>query len=328
MANLPTILHRLALAPLASLMTEAAIAQAAPPEPATITGVAAIERTYLERAAISTADQKCNLFTEGERLALKSGLYQARNELLRNDYALYEIKSLTTEVTSHARTLGCDHPSIQNVAATIRDSYRQFVKTNFIEFPGETAYWQASRSEHDAWATRQVNEATGAVLGLRRAQPASRRPVIGQPDTSMTLQLAVSIPATGRAPSSAQLLVRDPLKLSEPWIGGLTGSGGALTPPPRSVSTPVWAGRQANEWDVVKDPIYVFYFSDSAIARLEALDPREAVVLQITPSPRAADQTPTRITFEAGDFAAARHFAEIPKMAAPAQPEAAPAAAH
>ncbi len=333
MAHLPTMLHRLALAPLASLLTEAAIAQAAPPappEPApqTISGVAAVERTYLERAAITAADQKCSLFTDGERMALTSGLYQARNELLRADYAIAEIEALTDEVSTHARTLGCDHPSIQNVSSTIRDSYRQFVKTSFLEFPGRAAFWEASRSEHDAWAVRQPEAKSGAVLGLRRAEPQSRRPSIGPADTRKTLQLAVSIPATSRAPSTVQLLVRDPAKLSEPWINGLTGSNNQLTPPPRAVATPLWAGRQSNEWDVVKDPIYVFYFGNDAIERLEALDPREAVTLQLTPSPRAAEQSPTRIVFEAGDFAAARAFAMIPKAqqsdsAAPEQAAAA-----
>lgn len=332
MASLPSLMYRLMLAPLASFATEAAIAQAAPP-PAS--GVAAVERTYLERAAISAADDRCGLFTGGERMALKSGLYQARNELLRADYAISEINSLTAEVAAHARTLGCDHPSVQNVAATIRDSYRQFAKTNFIEFPGKTAFWQASRSEHDAWAVRQVEETSGAILGLRRVEEQSRRPVIRAAANAdlKTLKLAVSIPAVGRAPSTVQLFVRDPSKLSQPWIHGLSGASNKLTPPPRAVATPLWAGRQSNEWDVVKDPIYVFYFGDNAIARLEALDPREAVMLELTPSPRDSDQTPTRIVFEAGDFAAARHFALIPKvepsaLAAPAEAPAEPAAAH
>lgn len=312
MASLPSLMYRLMLAPLASFATEAAIAQAAPPPE---TGVAAVERTYLERAAISAADDSCDLFTDGERMALKSGLFQARNELLRADYAISEINSLTTEVAAHARTLGCDHPSVQNVAATIRDSYRQFAKTNFMEFPGQSAFWQASRSEHDAWAVRQVEETSGAVLGLKRAEKDSRRPVIRPVSDAdnKVLKLAVSIPAVDRPPSAAQLFIRDPAKLSQPWIKGLSGSGNKLTPPPRAVATPLWAGRQSNEWDVVKDPIYVFYFGDDAIARIEALDPREAVMLQLTPFPRDADQTPTTILFEAGDFAAARQFAMIPK---------------
>ena len=51
--------------------------------PAALADTAAVQRTWLERVAISAADKSCNLFSDGERLALKSGIYQAEGELLR-----------------------------------------------------------------------------------------------------------------------------------------------------------------------------------------------------------------------------------------------------
>lgn len=311
MGRVTSLLYRVVLAPLASIATEAAIAQAAPQ----LTGLAAVERTFLERAAISAANDKCRLFTEGERMALEAGLFQARNELLRADYAVAQINALTDEVSAHATTLGCDHPSVQNVAATIRDSYRQFAKTNFMTFPGRSADWEASRSIHDTWATKQTEAGSGAILGLRRVDPSQSRTASREQKQKdeKVLQLAASVPATGPAPSSAQLRVRDPAKLSEPWIGGLMGDKSGLTPPPRAVATPIWAGRQVNDWAARNEPVYVFYFGQDAIDRIEALDPREAVTLELTPSPRARDQKVTTIAFEAGDFAAAHHFVMIPK---------------
>jgi hypothetical protein len=80
-------------------------ALAAPPAWADLKGV---ERSVLERSAITSADKSCDLFSDGERLALKSGLYQAEGELLRANYRRSELERLAAEVASHTRALGCD----------------------------------------------------------------------------------------------------------------------------------------------------------------------------------------------------------------------------
>ena len=72
------------------------------------------------------------------------------------------------------------------------------------------------------------------------------------------------------------------------------------------------------EEDADGNAIQVYYFPAAAIAYLEALDPREAVLVEVTPNPRRADQTPVRLLFEVGDFRAAHCFVLIP------QPEGAP----
>ena len=51
--------------------------------PAAEADKAQVEHAFLERSAISAADEACNLFSEGERYALRAGLYQAEGELLR-----------------------------------------------------------------------------------------------------------------------------------------------------------------------------------------------------------------------------------------------------
>src|SRR5262249_28788842 len=105
-------------------------AQAPAPTPAqSAAGLKAVERTFLERSAIAAADRYCNLFSEGERLALKSGLYQSEGELLRANKDPHELADLQAEVGAHAKSLGCNHPSVTEVAGTVRNSYRQFVKT-------------------------------------------------------------------------------------------------------------------------------------------------------------------------------------------------------
>jgi hypothetical protein len=159
----------------------------------------------------------------------------------------------------------------------------------------------------------QTDKATGIILGLRRGE------------TFDELRLAIAIPAKGRAPSAAQLILRDARKMGDPWLGSLFGSASATTKPPRAVARPEWAGDAEESENSSGDPFYVFFFSAEALARMELLDPREMVHAEFTPSPMAKDKTPVTVAFETGDFRAAHAFALIPKPAASALPAAAPA---
>jgi hypothetical protein len=275
--------------------------------PAAAADPAAVRRTWLERVAISAADESCNLFSEGERLALRSGLYQAEGELLRNKQSRTEMLLLSAEVSEHAKSLGCGHPDVVSVAATVRNSYRQFAKTSFLEYPASVSTWGASRSEHDRWAISQTDKASALIFGLRR--------VPGRPDDS---RLAIAMPARGATPASAQLTFRDPDKMPEPWLGAISGKAGKLVAAPRAVSRVEWAGKVMSGKDEVGDPIWIFTFDAAAIDALELLDPREAVQVMLNPAPRAKDQKPRQVSFELGDFRAARAFSQIPKIDFPA----------
>ncbi|MDP3735880.1 MAG: hypothetical protein Q8R02_00730 [Hyphomonadaceae bacterium] len=282
--------------------------------PAAWADTAGVERTFLERSAIAQADVSCNLFSEGERLALKSGLYQSEGELLRANYSRAKLTRLSNEVRAHAKALGCDHPSVLEVAATIRSSYRQFAKTIYLEYASANSTWGASRSEHDKWAVMHIDKASGAIVGLRRG------------DEFSDLKLAVSVPADGRPPSAVQLFMRNADKMSDPWLGQLFGAT-QLAPAPRSISRPEWAGDMEQDTDSTGRPYYVFFFSPAAIERLEKMDPRESVSLELTPSPMSKAKEPTKIPIEVGDFRAAHVFALIPKPAVSALAAAEPAAA-
>ena len=272
---------------------------------------AALRRTWLERVAISAADQSCSLFSDAERLALRSGLFQVEGELLRAKMSRSEMDRLAAQVSAHAKSLGCAHPDIVSVAATVRSSYREFTKTSYLDYPATRSSWGASRSEHDKWAINQVDKASGLIFGLRRAP--------GKPDE---LRLAVAMPAQGSTPASAQLLFRDVEKMPDPWFGSLAGKDGKLAAPPRATSRIVWAGKVMAGRNEVREPIWIFTFDATAIDQLESLDPREAVQVNLLPAPRAKDQTVRQVTFELGDFRAARAFAMIPKLEAAPTPVA------
>lgn len=276
--------------------------------PAAFADPAAVRRTWLERVAISAADQACSLFSDGERLALLSGLYQAEGELLRANESPAEMSRLAAEVSARARSLGCVHPDVVSVAATVRNGYRAFAKTNYIEYPATHAVWGASRSPHDRWAVSQTDKTSLIVFGLRRA-----------PNDPSALRLAIAMPAKGVVPSSVQLIMRDPAKMPEPWFGAFLRPGDKLTPPPRSISQIEWAGKVASAKDPVGETIWVFSFNASALSLIEQLDPREAIQIDLIPPSRVEDQGVKRIVLEVGDIRAARAFAAIP------QPEAAPA---
>jgi hypothetical protein len=294
-------------------LTLLAIALLAAPTAAADT--AAVQRTWLERVAISAADKVCNLFSEGERLALNSGIYQAEGELLRANKRPAEMELLAAKVSAHARALGCAHPSVVEVAATVRSAYRQFAKTTYQEYPAARSTWGASRSGHDKWAVSQSDKDSGIVFGLRR----TKAPEDG-------IGLAISVPAKGLEPSSAQLVLRDADKMPEPWFGSIAGATKKLVAAPRSIAKVEWAGKVARGKDVVGDPIWIFYFSEAAITRLESLDPREAVRIDLVPPQRAKDQTVKSVSFEVGDIRAAHAFAMIPPPEYAPTPDDKPAA--
>lgn len=281
--------------------------------PAAQADTAQVERLFLERTAISAADAACNLFTDSERLALKAGLYQTEGELLRANYSPDKLARLAKDVRAHAKSLGCDHPSVLEVASTIRSSYRAFTKTVYLDYAAAHSTWGASRANNDAWGVLQTDKASGVMFGLRRG------------DEFDDLKLAVAIPAKGRQPSAVQLFLRDAKKMSDPWVGAMFGADGSVALPPRSVSRPEWAGDKEDGKDAVGDPTWIYYFSPAALERMEMLDPREMVQIELTPSPMAKDQKPVRIVFETGDLRAAHAFALIPKPAASALAAAEPA---
>lgn len=296
---------------------------------------AGIERMFVERAAISAADETCSLFSEPERYALRSGLWQNRGELLRNGYSQYRIDDLVADARDRAKELGCQHPAVRQVAATVRDSYRAFSKTAFLEFPSQRVTLQASREARDWWAVQQTDKTTGAIFGMRRIRQGDEAELEkGKDGKAIDLRLAVAFPySTFKLwPASVQLRVRDPGKAADPWLGTLFGASKQLAPPPKSVTRTAWAGESYAEKDVTGKPYMTFYFTQNAVNFVESLDPSEAVELVVTPNPREADQKPRSFLFEASDLRAARYFAMIPP--APAAPpktasaEAAPAAHH
>jgi hypothetical protein len=162
--------------------------------------------------------------------------------------------------SAHARSLGCAHPSVVEVAATVRSSYRQFAKTSYLEYPAR----RAPPGPPPAPVTtngpsRQTDKTTdtNVVLGLRRVKD--------------DLKLAISMPAKGLMPQTVQLddPARRRTRCLKPWLGSIAGATkGARSAPPRSIARIEWAAEIRKGNDAVGAPIWVFYFNAAAHRRV------------------------------------------------------------
>lgn len=266
---------------------------------------AAVSRRFIERSAVAAVDASCRLFSDGEKLALASGLYQAEGELLRSGETPVRLRALADEAADHARALGCNSGPIREVAAQIRSAYLAFQRVGYLEYPGAHGRWAASRIATDQWSVKSLDAASGATFGLRRIDP-------------QHVILAVTLPwAAARPPASVVLRMRDKAKLNEAWLGSVTGSTGKLAAPPAATSRDDWATDIRLGRDAAGAPLAIAVFPETARARLSELDPREAVAVEVTPSARDPNPTTRRFVFEVGDFRAASAFAAIPAPAPP-----------
>ncbi len=114
---------------------------------------------------------------------------------------------------------------------------------------------------------------------------------------------AVIPDAAGAA--GARLVMRDPELAPAPYLDP-NARGLAGRTPPKTVAR-VWLASERGPAPagLAKAEAQAFRFPDSAIEALAALDPREAVVLELVFPSRDGEQT-RRSLFEVGDFAAAQ----------------------
>ncbi|MEM6627840.1 MAG: hypothetical protein AAF719_14180 [Pseudomonadota bacterium] len=264
------------------------------------------DRAFLERASLRAADDNCELFNEGERLALEAGYWQSRGALLRGGYSVSDVTSLAEEAGAYALQRGCNDRNLALSADRLRDAFKAFSRTPFMEYFADYSTWTASRADSDDWAVVQAAE-DGARLGLFNAE-AGAPPV---PAVFFPIEEGYA------GPVSARLFLRDPLKSPSPWLGGVLGVRDGPTPPPSGISKPYWAGDVRVVEEGRGSPAgLAFFFAGDLQASLSELDPREAVWVEFAPSPRLRNAKPTRTMFEIGDFRAAAAFAAIPKPAA------------
>lgn len=282
------------------------------------------EQAFLERTSLKAADEKCGYFTELERAALSAGQLQARGALLRAGLPSDSIESAAREVTRFANTQDCGSKDFMQAVGHLRGAFAAFIGTMVMEFPGDEHDWSASRSRWDTWRIVQ-NGSTEDYLfqfGLLApdvedpdAFPASFSRPLENPLVEKPFRLAVDLflTETDAPPSTARILIRDPDKSIEPWLGAIFS--GEPGPPPKGITRAYWpSGRE-----VITDPETGerrarFIFPNTATEALGELDPRERVEILIQPDARSKDVEPATLLIEVGDFAAAHMFSRLPPL--------------
>lgn len=270
------------LAATLTLFAADALAQSAPDAQA----------AYGERRALLEADRRCHLFDADMRGALTATAAQARGALLRGGWTLLRLDQLEDAAVTAANARACGDPRTAAAADRARRGFAGWRQIRTMDFPGAERLWAARRSPDpvDHWILRQTLTAPRpAVFGVREFS--------GAHEVTLILPLG-----RGPAPGAVQMAVRDVARAprSQMDVPARIARGlqaGAPSPGTARVFLP--AARRVETVNGERRALYAF--TPDAIAAIAALDPREAVEIELGDGRRP-------LLIEVGDFAAARAF--------------------
>lgn len=259
-----------------------AAAQSKPSEAARLLG---------ERQALLSLDARCGLLTPMARAGLSAATAQAGEALVRGGWTRAAVAARRDAAAEAALGLACDGPAVTAAVSSARQGYALWIRQHDGRFPGRHAVWSARRTpDPEGWFLWQ-DLAPAGRFGLRVGAEGPR------------LMFAAPV-AAGRTVASARLLVRDPAKAAAPpSVLALPKADPALarTAPAAADAAVYLATARAQAKGLVE-----LAFDDRALARLAALDSREAAAIDLVF--REGGAPAQRFLIEAGDLAAARAF--------------------
>ena len=252
------------------------------------------EVAYAERSALLGADRTCGLFDPGLRAALEAATWQARGVLLRSGWSETRTDSLGRAATAEGGAKRCSDPAIATAARNARAGFTGWTRLMAMRFDGGARAWSARRiSDRDGFYLRQdMTTPRNAAFGIRHEGTAAA--------VGFMLPLGVNEPP----PSGARLYFRDRTRAprSAADLPGRTRNDLPSLAASRASSVTIWAS--ARRLDEAKDHrLAMFVFPNSVMDRIGALDPREAIEVEIDGATGVS-----RFYVEVGDFAAARAF--------------------
>jgi len=263
---------------------------------------------FYERAVMTAADARCDLFAPDLGAALAAATAQARGAALRAGTSYEVLRAVESSARNKAASAGCASPDIATAATRVKTAFSGYAKITRLTYPGDVAPWQADRagSRTSAWRLSQET-----VFGRDKMAFG----LAGGRDGPSAL-VAVARFADGAQPYAARLLVRDGARSSQPYLDRWTGGSTARLPldrrmPPRSAlkayaaSARSPAGQDLLPRDVKSG--WAFRFPETAGRDLAGLDPREAIAVEFL---FPGDVT-RRAYVEVGDFAAGRAFLQL-----------------
>jgi hypothetical protein len=262
---------------------------------------------FYERAMMSAADARCDLFAPDLGAALAAATVQARGAALRAGTGPERLQALERNAHMVAGRTACGSPDIALAASRVRTAFSGFSKITRLTYPGDVASWRANRAggRTSAWRLSQETRfgADRMAFGLAGREGG-------------TALVAVARFADGAQPYAARLLLRDETRSSAPYLDRWTGGATAALPldrrlPPRGALRIYAASARNRAGEDLLPPDagagWTFRCPDAAAAELARLDPREAVAVEFL---FPGDVT-RRAYVEVGDFTAARAFLRL-----------------
>ncbi|WP_295693042.1 hypothetical protein [uncultured Maricaulis sp.] len=272
-----------------------------------------------ERQLALAVDDRCHLFTAGQRNALEAGRLQARGLLLREGITRRSLEDYTADLHRQAAGISCADTAVADLQHRVISAYIGWVRIPAMDFPGSHFTWTASRNVTPDMAVWSISQDQGDFtigVSTRDDRRQLSFALAGQPDAT-----------------SAILVLRDMDRqptLYDATMGGTytgpTNAAWARWTPPRFAETRIWArgrdtGSAAATLAGTEDGATVFDFPMSAADALAARDPREAARIDLM------DRHGRIIAshyIEIGDFAAALAFllgGDHRDLSSPAAPE-------
>ena len=261
------------------------VARAAPAGPASL---------YYDRTLMGEAGRRCGLFVPPVLVSLEAGAAQARAAALAAGASPPGLAAVAGRAVGRARAVSCTDPQLRIAAQRVRAAFMSWSHQPSLDLPDRAGGWRAQRAlgreRTPRWALvrRGVFAGRPVLFGLVRRD--------GAP---LTLSAVLAWPEAAHA-YAARLVVRDPARAPDPY---LAGEGG---PPPRAERAALAAGRGAAD-PALMPGATAFTFPAQAADALAALDPREAVRLELVFAGRGQDRVVSML-LPAGDFATGRAF--------------------
>ncbi len=256
-----------------------------------------------ERQLALAVDDRCHLFTDGQRNALDAARLQARGLLLREGIARQALDDYTADLHRQAAGIACADDAVADLQYRVVNAYAGWIRIPAMDFPGRHFTWTTSRilmPDLPVWSIRQDQDDFVIGVSTRDERRHLSFAMAGQPNAT-----------------SAILVLRDPERhptLYDVTMGGSfagpTEAAWARWTPPRFAETRIWArgqntGSLAATLTGTDGGATLFDFPMSAADALAARDPRETARIDLMD--RQGRITASHYV-EIGDFAAALAF--------------------
>lgn len=259
---------------------------------------------YYERTLVGAAGARCKLFTPQVAASLAASTQQARGAALRGGADRVSLAAVEKRALVTAGTLPCNSPDLAVVADRVRQGFAGYAKLTTMTFPGELSSWTAERG-----TASRVGSAWRLFQAARTPMGEARLGLAQATDGGAALVAVAAWPGA-LAASGARIVVRDTVKFTAPYVGPGRKDLNARAAP-RAASTAILAAdRSAAPAALLPQGVAMgaaFRFPARAITAIEALDPREALVLELVYPARDGERV-ERVPMEVGDFAAGRAF--------------------